>query len=63
MHFGQKIDEAYLLGLYDAITELVYNAVKTGYWNHIISHGFDPKIEFNEEIYDKYIYPAVISVK
>lgn len=62
MHFEQKIQEAYSLGLFDAVTELVYNAVKSGYWSHIINRGFDPKIEFSEKIYYKCIHPAVIMV-
>uniref|UniRef100_A0A915EV28 DUF7754 domain-containing protein n=1 Tax=Ditylenchus dipsaci TaxID=166011 RepID=A0A915EV28_9BILA len=43
MGFEQKIREAIVLGLDEAISELVFNAVKSGQWSHMINRGFDAK--------------------
>lgn len=59
-NFKDKVVKAAQLGLDSAIHELCYNAVKTGEWKCLQEKGFDARKFFGQEIFCRFVCPAII---
>lgn len=57
-----KMKEAIKLEIEDAIGELAYTAEQLNIWSYLIGTGFDPKLEFGDDIYHRLICPAILQV-
>jgi hypothetical protein len=56
------MQKAVTMGLKDAVRQLCYDSIKNNQWADLLGRGFDARTTFGQEIYSKWVLPAIIEV-
>jgi hypothetical protein len=56
------MQKAVTMGLKDAVRQLCYDSIKSNQWADLLGRGFDARTTFGQEIYSKWVLPAIIEV-